>query len=73
MQAYTQPLRNLRYRIAPLGDLMHRVSFEIVAVTTSTHDGLLASKLGKKASKNLGAIQNQYRPRMWNKQDGVSA
>jgi hypothetical protein len=57
MQAYTQPLRNLRYRIAPLGDLHHSVPFEIVAETTFAHDGLLAAKLGKKASKNLGAIQ----------------
>lgn len=31
--------------------------FEIVAETTFAHHGLLASKLGKKESTNLGAIQ----------------
>jgi len=37
---------------------MHRVSFEIFAEITSDHAGLLASKLGKKASTNLGAIHS---------------
>jgi hypothetical protein len=62
MWAYTQPLRNLRYRIAPLGDLKHRVTFEIVAEIGLAHNGLLASNLGKKASINLGAIQTAFRP-----------
>ena len=31
MLANTQPLRNLCYRMASLGDLRHRVPFEIVA------------------------------------------
>jgi hypothetical protein len=52
----TQPLRHLRNRIAPLGDLRYRVPFEIVAEIGFAHHGLLASKLGKKASTNLGAI-----------------
>jgi hypothetical protein len=43
--------------MAPLGDLCQRVSFELVAEVGFAHHGLLASKLGKKASSNLGAIQ----------------
>ena len=57
MRAYAQTLGDLRHRIAPLGNLGHRIPFEIVAESTSTHDRLLASKLGKKTSTNLGAIQ----------------
>jgi len=51
-----QPLRHLRDRIASLGDLRHCVPFEVVAEIGFAHHGLLASKLGKKASTNLGAI-----------------
>ena len=34
---------------------MHRIALELVAVIACPHDGLLASKLGGKASTNLGA------------------
>jgi hypothetical protein len=50
-------LGNLRNRIAPLGDLCHRVPLELFTEIGFAHHGLLASKLGKKASINLGAIQ----------------
>jgi hypothetical protein len=50
----TQPLRDLRNRIAPLGDLSHRITLEIVAEIDFAHHGLLASKSGKKASTKLG-------------------
>lgn len=36
-------------------DLMHRIAFELVALIACPHVGLLASKLGCKASTNLGA------------------
>ena len=52
-----QPRRNLRYRIAPLGDLKDRVPLEVLGEVRFAHRGLLASKLGKKASRNLGAVQ----------------
>ncbi|MEX1663601.1 tyrosine-type recombinase/integrase [Thioclava sp. 15-R06ZXC-3] len=57
MRAHPEPLRNLRNRVATLGDLRDRVSLELVAEIAFAHLGLLASKLGKKASTNLGAIQ----------------
>jgi len=44
-------------RIATFVDLGHRVPFELVTGIARTHHGLLASKLGKKASANLAAIQ----------------
>src|SRR5690606_19428702 len=47
----------LRNGVAPLGDLRHCIALEIVTKIASPHHGLLASKLGKKASINLGAIQ----------------
>jgi hypothetical protein len=37
---------------------MHRILFEIVAEFCITHVCLIASKLGKKVSTNLGAIYN---------------
>ncbi|MHA1564259.1 MAG: hypothetical protein ACTSX7_02995, partial [Alphaproteobacteria bacterium] len=37
-------------------DLLHRITFEIVAEPSFTHNGLLASLLGKKVSTGLGAI-----------------
>jgi hypothetical protein len=43
MLAGAQPLPNLRNRIALLGDLRHRVPFEIVAKIAFAHYGLLAS------------------------------
>ena len=54
----TQPSRYLRNRIAPLGDLRHRVPFEIITESSCAHHGLLSSNLGKKASTKLGAIQS---------------
>ncbi|MHA1564761.1 MAG: DNA methyltransferase, partial [Alphaproteobacteria bacterium] len=36
--------------------LLHRITFEIVAEPSFTHNGLLASLLGKKVSTGLGAI-----------------
>ncbi len=54
--ADAQTLRTLCDRLAPNGDLRYRVPFEIVAEIGCDHHRLLASKLGKKASTNLGAI-----------------
>ena len=42
----------------PAGQWMHRIPFEIVAEIWLPHNGLLASKLGKKASTIIGAIEN---------------
>lgn len=56
--AHPQTLRHLQNRISSLGDLTHRVTLELVAEIAFAHVGLLASKLGKKASTNLRAIQN---------------
>ncbi|TGE91160.1 hypothetical protein, partial [Rhizobium sp. SEMIA 4088] len=42
---------------ASLRDLAHRVTLKLFAEIRFAHDALLASKLGKKASTNLGAIQ----------------
>ncbi|WP_210204429.1 hypothetical protein, partial [Devosia submarina] len=42
----------------PVGDLTHRVPLELVGEIGFAHKGLLASKLGKKASTNLGAIHS---------------
>ena len=46
-------------QLAPLGDLTHRVLLELVAEISFAHLGLLASKLGKKASTNLVAIHGR--------------
>src|SRR5690606_6684244 len=54
--ADAEPLRNLRYRISTLGDLGHRIALELVSEIWLPHRRLLSSKLGKKASTNLGAI-----------------
>ena len=51
------PLGDLRHPVAPLGDLRHRIALELVAEISLTYRRLLSSKLGKKASTNLGAIQ----------------
>ena len=56
MLAETEPLRNLRYRAAPLGDPTRRVALELFRDSAFAPVGLLASVLGKKASPNLGAI-----------------
>ena len=42
-------------RLTPLNNLAHRIPFEILTVTDMGDLDLLASKLGKKASKNSGA------------------
>jgi len=49
-------LRNLRNRIASLGDLGYRVPFELVTEITIAPYGLHAPNLGEKASMNLGAV-----------------
>lgn len=59
MLANAEPLGHLRNRVAPLRDLRDRVTLEIVREMSRPHHGLLASKLGKKASTNLGAIQGE--------------
>ena len=57
MLADPEALRNLRNRIASLRDLTHGVALKIFGEIRFAHDALPASKLGKKASTNLGAIQ----------------
>ncbi|MGQ2928774.1 MAG: hypothetical protein ACT6RL_21985, partial [Neoaquamicrobium sediminum] len=47
----------LRDRITTLGGLRDRIALELISEIARPHHGLLASKLGKKASTNLGAIQ----------------
>ncbi|WP_210251614.1 hypothetical protein, partial [Brucella anthropi] len=44
---------------ATFRDLTHRVALKLFAEIRFAHDTLLASKLGKKASTNLGAIQRR--------------
>ena len=51
---------NLPNRISPNRDLMHRFPLELVAVIVSPHVGLLASKLGGKASTNLEAPRDKH-------------
>ena len=58
MRADAEALRNLRYRVTPLRDLHHRVTFELIAEIGLPHPRLVSSKLGLKASRNLGAIHN---------------
>jgi hypothetical protein len=53
-----KPLCN---RIASLRDLTHGVALKIFAEIRFAHDALPASKLGKKASANLGPIQVRLR------------
>ncbi|MEP4552278.1 MAG: hypothetical protein ABJR46_16655, partial [Tateyamaria sp.] len=43
--------------ISTYRDLMHRITLEIFTEIWLPHNGLLASKLGKKVSTILGAIQ----------------
>jgi hypothetical protein len=57
MLAHAQTVRNLRYRIAPFNNLDHLVSLELLTGAAFEQLSLLASKSGKKASTNLGAIQ----------------
>ncbi len=49
--------RRVNFWIVPVGDLTHRVAFKLVTEINFAHIGLLASNLGKKVSRNLGAIQ----------------
>ena len=57
VRAGAEALRNLRYRVPPLRDLHHRVTFEFVNEIGLPHRRLLSSKLGPEASRNLGATQ----------------
>ena len=57
MLAHAEALRNLRNRITSLGDLANSVALKLFGEIRFAHDALPASKLGKKASTNLGAIQ----------------
>src|SRR5689334_18959791 len=50
-----EPLGNLNYRISALRDLGHRITLELIAEIGLPHHRLLSSKLGSKASRNLGA------------------
>lgn len=56
MLADAEPLGNLRYAIAPLRNLGHRITLELIAEISIPHRRRLSSKLGFKASRNLGAI-----------------
>ena len=58
MRGDSSTLRGLPNRIPTLGELTHRVKLALLAEVSFAHHGLLASNLGKKASTNLGAIQN---------------
>ena len=58
-----QTPRNLPNRIPVHYDLMHRIQLELVAVIACPHLGLLASKLGGKASTILGAPQSCFTSR----------
>ncbi|MEM1274453.1 MAG: hypothetical protein AAGF88_11585, partial [Pseudomonadota bacterium] len=52
-------------RIPAQYDLMHRIALELVAVIACPHLGLLASKLGGKASTNLGAPHSYGSEFVW--------
>lgn len=60
MLADAEPLRHLSYRITPFGDLSHRITLELIAEIGLPHRRLLSSKLGSKASRNLGATQSTF-------------
>ena len=57
MRAHAQTTRNLPNWIPSNRNLMHRVPLELITVIACPHVSLLASKLGGKASTNLGAPQ----------------
>jgi hypothetical protein len=57
-----EPLGNFRYRITPLRDLRHRITLELVAEIHITRQRRLSSKLGYRASRNLGAVHNCIHP-----------
>ena len=54
--AHPEPLGNLCYTIPALGNLGHRIALELITEIGLSHHRLLSSKIGKKASTNLGAI-----------------
>ena len=56
MLTNAKTLRNLCERIASLRDLARGLVLKLFAEIRFAHDALLASKLGKKVSTNLGAI-----------------
>src|SRR6056297_37358 len=60
MRADAQSTGHLPNRIAPHRDLMHRIALELVTVIARPHVGLLASKLGGKASTNLAAPHSPF-------------
>jgi hypothetical protein len=55
MLADAEPLGNLRYAITPLRNLGHRITLELITEIGLPHHRLLSSKLGPKASRNLGS------------------
>jgi len=57
MLADPEPFGNFRHPVASLGNLGHRIALELVT-EISLARRLLSSKLGKKASTNLGAIHS---------------
>jgi hypothetical protein len=65
-----EPLRNLGHRISTLGDLSHRIALELITEVGLPHHRLLSSKLGSKASRNLGATH--YDPEALNLMDEFS-
>lgn len=65
--ANAEPLGHLCNRVAPFRDLRGRVTLENVHKMTGPHRGLLASKLGRKASTDLGAV---HHPRWWSDEGG---
>ncbi|WP_411506996.1 hypothetical protein, partial [Brucella anthropi] len=48
---------------AALGNLRDSIALELVTEIARPHHGLLASKIGKKASTNLGAIHFPLNPK----------
>jgi hypothetical protein len=60
-----EPLRNLCNGTAPLGDLRDSIALELISEIARPHQALLASKLGKKASTTLGAIQRAKGRSAW--------
>jgi len=60
MKNHTEALRNLRDGVSTLGNLRDRITLELITEIARPHYGLLASNLGKKVSRNLGAIQTSH-------------
>jgi hypothetical protein len=51
-----------RHQIAPLNELRHRITLELIAEIGFALHGLLASMLGNKASTNLGPFSGSFAP-----------